>query len=729
VTQYFYDDQSEFPIIVKQGHHGLGAKFEDDSNMGWVRVHGSQDGVQPLYVIPNMSFDPTEAELVGARAHSGSQAISTIENAPIVEFISWGYSHRYYAYHYPEVAPYWRDNLFTETRFLLRSLQADMSLAYEYLEGDPSLGAWMTHLAQSAKDFYQSHPLKIKPEDFDKLLDKTLAVSSAVRHATAADYSVLHDAGIQFMRIRWEQARLNRQVLARINGLVETAGQGELAARETEEASFWLLDLAGQVRFVNNPAGLAAYRCGVMVVRAGARGSGELIAGGSRRQAFLAARDIVRADFPKAVVGLLQGYMKLGSMSGKPSPMQTFEEKLVGVIVWYMFYTTDFFIFEVESLPADQKGAAGEIYWQRVTPELAVEIANALIATGMMIGSSGMPTGSDARKWMDRVAAALPALITSVVHEYVSMRKMADQEKRPFHDVFCAEIGWALVRTLKAVGKALAEAPIKDWMKRKMESDGPVFDVKFWRALIVAIQLELAELNPQMVKGGKSTPVVISVPAPTEESEGQNSAQLLKATDKPNLQKGKGGPDKNGNIGIHKFKRVAGAANPINQTKPSKPTRGQRRQVKTAPKANIRAGKEFWDAELDAEFEFNSKSVASKWPELRDKGPCYICENCKFVHNNKKYFQVDHVWDIQHGGDANHWSQADFQKVAASNDPDHLYTKGWQQMILCRGCNGAKNTEFDNAPGNIPKNSGYSRTKKDEDMNPRHKYQGGPDPD
>jgi hypothetical protein len=725
VTQYYYDDQSTILIILKQGHHGLGAKFEDDSNMGWVRVHGAQDGVQPLYVIPNLSFDPAEGELAAAREHSGSEALSTIENAPIVEFISWGYSHRYYAYHYPEVAPYWRNNLFTEARFLLRSLQADMALAYEYLEGDPSLGAWMTHLIQSAKDFYQSHPLKIKPEDFDKLLDKTLAVSSAVKNATAADYSVLHDAGIQFMRIRWEQARLNKQVLARINGLVASAEQGEAAARETEEASFWLLDLAGQARFVNNPAGLAAYRCGVMVVRAGARGSGELIAGGSRRQALLAARDVVRADFPKAVVGLLQDYMKLGSVPGKPSPLKTFEEKLVGVIVWYMFYTADFFIFEVESLPAAQKGQAGEIYWQRVTPELAVEITNALIATGMVYAERGMPTGSDARKWMDRVAAALPALITSVVHEYVSMRNMADREKRPFHDVFCAEIGWALVRTLKAVGKALAEAPIKEWMKRKIESDGPVFDVNFWRALIVSIRLELAQVDSQMVKGGKSTPLEISVPAPPEASDGQP----LKATDKPKLQKGKGGPDKNGNIGIHKFKLVAGEANPIDETKPPKPTRSQRRNVKIAPKANIRAGKEFTKLERDAEFELNAKWVARKWPELGDKGTCYMCENCKFVHTNKDYFQDDHVWDIQHGGDANRWSQADYQKVITSNDPEHLYTKGWQQTILCQGCNTAKNTKFDNAPGNIPKNSGYSRTKKDEDMNPDHIYQGGPDPD
>lgn len=730
-TGYFYDDEGKFPIALKQGHHGLGPKFEDDSNMGWVRVKGKKDTIYPLYVVPNENFDPTQMELVAARQHSGSAGVSTIETAPIVEFISWGYSHRYYAYHYPEVAPYWRNNLFTELRFLLRSLQGDMAIAYEYLEGDPSLGAWMTHLGQGVKDYFKSNPLQVKPDDFGKLLDQTLAVLTSVSHATAADYPVLHEAGMELMRIRWREENLNRRVRQRISGLIETAEQGQAVAEQTEEASFWLLDLYGQARFVNNPAGLAAYRCCVLVVRAGARGGGELIAGGSHRQAFLAARDVVRKDFPHAVVGLLQGYMKVGAVNpGKLSVTEKFEEKFVGVIVWLTFFTVDFYLFEVDVLPAAQKADPDAVYWEKLAPELATQMVNALIDVGMTQATNGMPTGSAARAWIERVAAALPALITSVVHEYVAMRTMADKEKRPFHDVFCAEIGWALVRTLKAVGKALAEAPIKDWMKRKIATDGPVFDAKFWNALILSIRLELAQLDPQMVKGGKATPIVIRVPAPDEEADGRKSATPLKSTEKPTLVKGKGGADKNGNIGINKFKPAAGKQNPIDESKPPKPTRAQRKKVKTAPKANIRAGKEFTEAEKDAEFELNARFVLRKWPDaFRGKPPCYMCENCKFVHSNRSYFQDDHVWDIQHGGDANRWSSADYQKVITSNDPDHLYAKGWQQTILCQGCNGAKNTKFDNAPGNIPKNSGYSRTKKDEDMNPDHIYQGGPDPD
>ena len=731
--EYFYDEQCKEPIVLKQGHHGLGPKFEDDSDMGWVRVAATGEGVRPLYAIPNQSFDPSEIDLVGAREHSSSKAISTIHQSAIVEFISWGYSHRYYAYHYPEVAPYWRNNLFTEARFLLQSLQGDMAIAYEYLEGDPSLGAWMTNLIQKAKDYYKRNPLPVKPADYDKLLDRTLGVMHSVKAATAADYAVLHEAGIQFMRIRWEQKKLNQKVHARIEGLIETAQQGETAARETEEASFWLLDLAGQARFINNPAGLAAYRCGVLVVRAGARGSGELVAGGSHRQAIWAAGVVVRAEFPKAVIGLFQGYMKKGfAVAEKPTAWEAFEEKLVGIIVWYVFFTTDFFLFEVEILPADKKANAGDVYWERLAPELATEIVNALIATGMTYATNGVSKDSSARKWLERVAAALPALISSVIHEYVAMRNKADEEKRPFHDVFCAEIGWALVRTLKAVGKALAEAPITNWMKRKMEADGPVFDAKFWRSLIVAIKLELAQLNPQMVKGGKATVVVIQAPPPAEEGGGHGGqviAKPLKSTEKPVLEKGKGGADQKGNIGINKLKPVAGEPNPIDESKPPKPPRPVRKKVKTAPKESIRKGHEFSEAEKKAEFQMNALGVSRKWPELRSKGVCYMCENCRFVHTDKSNFQVDHVWDIQHGGTANRWTQADYQKVITSNDPDHLYTKGWQQMILCQGCNKAKNTTFDNAPANIPKNSGFARTKKDEDMNPDHIYQGGPPDD
>ena len=403
-TGYFYDDAHKHPITLERGYHGLGPKFEDDTDMGWVQVDGNKDSTSPLYVAPNENFDPTQMEWVGSRQNSNSAGLSTIETAPIVEFISWGYSHRYYACHYPDVAPYWRSNLLTETRFLLRSLQSDMAIAYEYLEGDPSLGAWMTHLGR--QDFFKRNPLHVKPEDFDKLLDRTLAVLTSVSHATNADYPVLHESGLELTRIRWQEQQLNSQVLHRINGLVETAEQGQVVAEQAEEASFWLLDLAGQARFANNPAGLAAYRCCLMVVHAGARSSGELIAGGSHRQSFMAARDIVRKDFPHAVIGLFQAYMKAGVASpGASSTVKDFEEQFVGIIVWFLFFTADFFIFEVDQLPADQKADPGTAYWNKLEPELAVEIVNALVHTGMTQITSGLPTGSTGRSGL---SASLP---------------------------------------------------------------------------------------------------------------------------------------------------------------------------------------------------------------------------------------------------------------------------------------------------------------------------------
>ena len=90
-----------------------------------------------------------------------------------------------------------------------------MAIAYEYLEGDPSLGAWMTHLGQGAKDYFKKHPLHVKPDDFGELLDQALAVLASVSHATAADYPVLHEAGLELLRIRWREETLNRRVRQR----------------------------------------------------------------------------------------------------------------------------------------------------------------------------------------------------------------------------------------------------------------------------------------------------------------------------------------------------------------------------------------------------------------------------------------------------------------------------------------------------------------------------------
>src|SRR5260370_4810892 len=100
------------------------------------------------------------------------------------------------------------------------------------------------------------------------------------------------------MGIRYEQAAVTHQVHERLEGLIDAGHKGEKAATEVEDASFWILDLYGQARYSSSPASLAAYRCCVLMLRAGARFAGEKLADNSNRHAFKQAGVIVPHDFP-----------------------------------------------------------------------------------------------------------------------------------------------------------------------------------------------------------------------------------------------------------------------------------------------------------------------------------------------------------------------------------------------------------------------------------------------
>lgn len=572
------------PIRVKAGLHGLGAQFGAHEQHLLVDAYG--EGVKngtlldPLYV-PYASFDIAQVDLVASREHSSSNAVSTIDKPAIVEFIHFGYSHRYYAHDYPSVAPHWRNCLITEARVLAKSIQADQAIAYEFLEGDGSLGGWLTHGIRGATDFFRKHPIP-KPEQFDPLMDAVWRVVHDVQSCTAADYAILHRCGIQLMKIRYQQEVLARAVQKRIGELIDSADIGLSAAKEVESASFTVLDLYGQVRFAKSPASLAAYRCGVLMVRAGARYVGERAADNSMRKAIWEAGVIVRQDLPKAVSGLLLGYIKQGfKKPGSPTATEQFAEQLVGLQIWFVFFTFDFYTFEAPKLPASERQ---DKFFEKLAPELATEIFSAIVAVGLAHKTSGLAEDSPQRIWLDRIGAALPALVAAVIREYTTMKSLADSEKRSLYEVFCSEAGWAIVRILKATGVALAQAPIKDAMKQKMK-----VDQEYWRALILSIRLQLAQANPRTPRepaaaiasggAGSSAPAVASAPVSTPAAP-----TPPKQTGKPlswdrKVPRTRSGPDEHGNVGMNKFLPAAAKAIPIDKAKPDKLSRDNRRKV------------------------------------------------------------------------------------------------------------------------------------------------------
>lgn len=119
----------------------------------------------------------------------------------------------------------------------------------------------------------------------------------------------------------------------------------------------------------------------------------------------------------------------------------------------------------------------------------------------------------------------------------------------------------------------------------------------------------------------------------------------------------------------------------------------------------------------------NAGMVRRRWPsEFNGKVAHYMCENCRFVHDDKSYFAIDHIQPCAQGGTANRVSADEQQRIAAG-DLEQLYKTGVNSMVLCRNCNGRKwKNDF------IPEQSGYAHVSpyRQMDRNPDHIFYGGP---
>jgi hypothetical protein len=285
------------------------------------------------------------------------------------------------------------------------------------------------------------------------------AARRAVADSTAADYAVLHESGLEMARVVSDQNHLNNRVHGRVEQLVSVAEDQEKAAGHIEDASFWVLDIYGQV-VARDPVRLFAYRFAVLTVRAGAHAAGTGIAGGHAREAMREAGKVVIQHLPAASTGLILGLWKKQSI-GPPddSLLRCAAEQAISVVIFVFFFAVDYYLFEADQVPAEQRT---DVFVDRLAPELAKQIVTAVAAIITHKVAGGMELGSPQRKQVERLGAVIPALITSVIGEIARMQSKANAEHRPFHDVFSAEAGWALVTIVQAVGQA--------WMQESLRS-------------------------------------------------------------------------------------------------------------------------------------------------------------------------------------------------------------------------------------------------------------------
>jgi hypothetical protein len=132
----------------------------------------------------------------------------------------------------------------------------------------------------------------------------------------------------------------------------------------------------------------------------------------------------------------------------------------------------------------------------------------------------------------------------------------------------------------------------------------------------------------------------------------------------------------------------------------------------------------------------NAWEVKSRWRtvfgDLPD--PYYICEHCRFVSADRKYFEVDHIVSCKAGGNANRETleritalEIELQRPLDQQGIAVIMSANLNDQVLCVGCNqGKKSMGHGQMPDEIPQGCGYAYRRHEEDKNPDHMYAGPP---
>jgi rubredoxin len=152
----------------------------------------------------------------------------------------------------------------------------------------------------------------------------------------------------------------------------------------------------------------------------------------------------------------------------------------------------------------------------------------------------------------------------------------------------------------------------------------------------------------------------------------------------------------------------------------------------------------FSKTQKEAAFDVNWQMVREDFTEFKVTAvPHYRCENCNFINNNKSLFQVDHLVPCKDDGNNSVDTVAVAQAITEERDVwdskgNQIQKRSWDPLnigllmlanandqILCRACNLGKNSTM-NSPDLVPAGCGYAYSRRSQDQNPRHRYQGPP---
>ncbi|HEY1983910.1 MAG TPA: hypothetical protein VGG85_00790 [Terracidiphilus sp.] len=144
----------------------------------------------------------------------------------------------------------------------------------------------------------------------------------------------------------------------------------------------------------------------------------------------------------------------------------------------------------------------------------------------------------------------------------------------------------------------------------------------------------------------------------------------------------------------------------------------------------------FTNWQRDVTFAVSAREVRLRWREdFRNRaGDYYMCAHCRFVSDNRAYFEVDHLVSCEHGGNANRETlqkiadlQAQLERPLDRQDLGVLVSANLNDQLLCHGCNQGKKSKG-MRPDDVPAGCGFAYRRHEEDLNPDHIHNGVPTP-
>lgn len=278
--------------------------------------------------------------------------------------------------------------------------------------------------------FFKAVKRAPKPDinEFDKLIERCTKVAYDVSAAASAlNYENIHSLGINLALIREDSRRLYKAVDLFRNRAIDSAETITKGLETAEGASFQVLALVPTLTGMD-PLREAAYRIGLIVLRAGGRSAGAALAETSIIRELCG---VLKADVPPMLVEVISSVLR-GAI-----PKGAGKEFLIFIVKQEVEFLCDL------ALLVNQKGTQlneedlKQLGMNRLTSCLSELLSKVL-------GGRPSDTGTQ------RIAKSLAeSTINTLWRDILTARETAKTQGREFWDVFLAELPWTIVKIIQ----------------------------------------------------------------------------------------------------------------------------------------------------------------------------------------------------------------------------------------------------------------------------------------